>query len=338
MIRNIALLFVSSVISFVIALIVLETVYLSGRVDFYRPELAAWNPADDLSSNVQKETILFMGDSFTAGNMSYPNILRAQFPHWRIINSGVPGTGIIQTHAMAKKRIAQFPPKTFVYQIYIGNDLFDIRYPVNWEMVSLARNIYWSISKRVRSVAYINYRLGQIRASEDYRYAEHTEQSFPYQESDIFDVEKFTERDKIYNAAEHSLIQDTILVQGERAKDFDLLTHKLKEVFSSLPEACKKVVLVVPHMSQMNEVYLERSIQLGARFSDPARILEVEYRFLTMLKERLPEATVLNALIPLRMAEEEGVHVFFTNDPHLNPNGQNALAEYVAQHLGGQTL
>ena len=57
-----------------------------------------------------------------------------------------------------------------------------------------------------------------------------------------------------------------------------------------------------------------------------------------MLKERLPEATVLNALIPLRMAEEEGVHVFFTNDPHLNPNGQNALAEYVAQHLGGQTL
>lgn len=333
MIKKIALLFISTAFSFSIAIIVLEIVYLSGTVDFYGPELAAFNPKHDLSGDDNRETILFMGDSFSAGNRNYPNILRTMRPRYRIINSAVSGTGIIQAEVMAKKRAGRFSPKLFVYQIYIGNDLFDIRYPVNWDRISLARNIYWFIANRVRAVAYINYRLGQIRASEDDHYNEYSAPSSPYEENKSFDVRKFTERDKIYNAADSALIHETILVEGKRAKDFALLIRTLQKVFGFLPEDCKKVIVVIPHMAQINEIYLDRSIKLGARFDDPEKIAQVEYPFITELTRHFPDVTILNALIPLRKAEEKGVHVYYTNDSHLNENGQKVLADSVADLL-----
>jgi hypothetical protein len=333
MIKKIALLFISSVVSLSIAIIVLEFVYLSGTVDFYRPELAAFNPEHDLSGEDDRETILFMGDSFTAGNMNYPNILRAMRPRYRIINSAVSGTGIVQAEVMAKKRADRFSPKIFVYQIYIGNDLFDIRYPVNWERISPARNIYWFIANRVRAVAYINYRLGQMNASGDEHYNEYAAPTLPYEESVVFDAKKFTERDKIYNAADPGLIHDTILVEGKRAKEFALLVRTLQKVFGYLPQDCKKVIVVIPHMAQLNEIYLERAMQLGARFDDPERIAEVEYPFITELTQHFPDVTVLNALIPLRKAEEKGMSVYHINDSHLNANGQKVLAVAVADLL-----
>jgi hypothetical protein len=333
MIKKIALLFFSTAVSFSVAIIVLEFVYLSGTVDFYRPELVAFNPEHDLAEDENRETILFMGDSFTAGNMNYPNILRTMSPRYRIINSGVSGTGIVQAEVMAKKRADRFSPKIFVYQIYIGNDLFDIRYPVNWDRISLARNIYWFIANRIRAVAYINYRLGQISTSGDEHYNKYAVPSSPYEENEVFDVKKFTERDKIYNAADSSLIHDTILVEGKRAKDFALLVRTLQKVFGFLPEDCKKVIVVIPHMAQLNEIYLERAMQLGARFDNPKKIADVEYPFITELTEHFRDVTVLNALIPLRKAEEKGVHVYYTNDSHLNANGQKVLADSVADLL-----
>ena len=338
MIKKLILLFISTIVSFSIAIIILEFVYLSGKIDFYRPELAAFNPEHDLSRDEDRQTILIMGDSFTAGNMNYPNMLRTMLPRYRIINSGVSGTGIIQAEVMAKRRVEQFSPKIFLYQIYIGNDLFDVTYPVNWGRLSLTRNIYWLVSNRFRSVAYINYRLGQMSASEKQHYTKYSEPASPYQENEVFDIKKFTERDKIYNAADPDLIHHTIRLGGERAKDFALLVGKLEKVFASLPKDCGKAILVIPHMSQINEIYADRSMRLGARFPASESILEVEYPFITQLKQHFRDVTVLNALIPLRKAEEEGVHVYYTNDSHLNVHGQKVLADYVAMHLEDFTM
>ena len=55
-----------------ILLLILEIIYTNQIIDTYKTELTAYNSAVDLIVNYQKKTILFLGDSFTAGNDSYP--------------------------------------------------------------------------------------------------------------------------------------------------------------------------------------------------------------------------------------------------------------------------
>ncbi len=50
-------------------------------------------------------------------------------------------------------------------QIYVGNDLFDITYPTNWKTLSLIQKYcIGEASNNFRSLAFINYRLGQVNA------------------------------------------------------------------------------------------------------------------------------------------------------------------------------
>ena len=177
-------------LSLSVAIIVLNVFYVSGLIDFYKPELTAFNPEHDLSKDNSKDTILVMGDSFSVGNQAYPNILRNTYPRCRIINSAVSGTGIIETEIMAKRRIKRFKPKIFIYQIYVGNDMFNISYPVNWEKISLVRNIYWLIANRIRLVSYINYRLGQLNALRTQRYSKYSPSPVLHPNNEEFSVEK----------------------------------------------------------------------------------------------------------------------------------------------------
>lgn len=314
-------------------IIALNVIYLSGLVDFYKPELTTFNSEDDLSEDNGKDTILVMGDSFSAGNGSYPNILRNIVPRYRIINSSVSGTGIIETKIMAKKRITRFKPRIFIYQIYVGNDMINITYPINWGKISLARNVYWALSSRIRVVSFINYRLGQLEVSIDRRYTEFKPSPEYYISNDEFSVEKYTERPVIYNTADSNLINNTVLLEGRRKEDFGILIAGLKKVLKLLPIECRTIIVVVPHMAQLNELNLSRAKQLGARLDEPDRILETDYPFIEQLEEQLPGAVILNALIPLRQAEEKEISVYYTNDDHLNINGQKILADYIALEI-----
>src|SRR5262249_55431605 len=112
-------------VSLGLALLVLEWVYRSQLVDMYRPELHTLNPPQVLASNA-KTTLLVMGDSFTASRTSYAGILQDTLQEWRMINAAVSGTGVLQALYMAPNRFDQFHPSIFLYQVYVGNDLFDI--------------------------------------------------------------------------------------------------------------------------------------------------------------------------------------------------------------------
>ena len=134
--RKTLLLALMVLVSLGLALLVLEWLYRLQLVDTYRPELHTFNspqgPAPD-----GKPTLLVMGDSFTAGRTSYAGILQDTLREWRVINAAVSGTGVLQALYMAPNRFAQFHPSIFLYQVYVGNDLFDIRYPLNWRTISL---------------------------------------------------------------------------------------------------------------------------------------------------------------------------------------------------------
>ena len=63
---------------------------------------------------------------------------------------------------MAPQRFAQFHPSIFLYQVYVGNDLFDIRYPTNWRTISRCEMCIGS-SPTIRIIGYLNYRLRQVK-------------------------------------------------------------------------------------------------------------------------------------------------------------------------------
>ena len=161
--RKICRLVLLVLLNLCLPLLVLEWVDRTQMVDTYRPELHAFNPSQVLTDD-HRPTLLLMGDSFTAGHTSYAGLLQETLQEWRVINAAVSGTGVLQTVSMAPHRFAQFHPAIFLYQVYVGNDLFDIRYPTNWQTISPIRNLYWLLANHLRVLGDLNYRLQHVSA------------------------------------------------------------------------------------------------------------------------------------------------------------------------------
>src|SRR5215475_12351079 len=328
-------------VSLGLALLVLEWFYRSQLVDTYRPELHTFNPPQVLASHA-KPTLLVMGDSFTAGRTSYAGILQDTLQEWRVINAAVSGTGVLQALYMASNRFAHFHPSIFLYQVYVGNDLFDIRYPTNWHTISLVRNLYWFFANHLRVVGYLNYRLRQVKET----LASHQRHAFSRtgtavatsaaEDTGAFSVEHYDTRVKLYVRAEPSLIENSILVQGNRQHDYSIFLERLAQLLTYCqPEVCRAYILVIPHVCQVDAAYLTHMSQLGARFTTPAVLGLSEYPFLMRLRERFTtwsNVHIVNPLSRLREVQAQQA-VYYANDEHLSPAGQQEIATLLRQQL-----
>ncbi|MEW5974766.1 MAG: hypothetical protein AB1898_03055 [Acidobacteriota bacterium] len=314
-----------------LSLLLLEVAYRIQLFDFYQTELRAFNPPGDLDrSNVA--TWLVFGDSFSAGNSSYVNVLREKLPETRIVNASIPGSGIIQTLLIARKRLTRFRPSLLLVQLYPGNDLFDIRHPINWRELSFRRNAYWLASNYLRSLSFLNYRLGQLRggvageAYQPYRFGD-----YPFVSPDQFAPERFLNNEPIGLKADSQLIEKQVRLLADRKADFELMVNGLRLLLSQKDTDCRCVLLVIPHASQINRYYLERAKALGAVFEDEQAMLNNEGAFTTELRRRLPSCRIVDPLEPFRRAESTGIRLYWTNDIHLNPNGNELLADILSE-------
>lgn len=309
----------------------LEVLYRIQLIDTYKPELLAYNPEQVLTGEREASTMLMMGDSFTAGAAGgYVADLRQALPDIRIVNAGISGTGIVQANIVARERFARFHPRILIYQVYVGNDLFDIRYPVNWARVSFVRNMYWLIASRIRAIAFVNYRLGQMR----YQASSAPAQWLGMKQVDQpFSVSRYDSRVLTYFKAEPELLKQSIFVEGRRAADFAVLTRGIHSLLARcIPGACSAYILVIPHCAQVSSSCLEHMRALGATVDDSMAIEGAEYPFVTGLRAALrdvPNASVLNPLATLRAAQKAGVAVYHTNDEHLTQAGDQVLAEFL---------
>ena len=339
--RKMLLLPLMVLVSLGLALLVLEWLYRSQLVDTYRPELHTFNPPQVLASHA-KPTLLVMGDSFTAGRTSYAGILQNTLQEWRVMNAAVSGTGVLQALYMAPRRFAQFSPSLFLYQVYVGNDLFDIRYPTNWRTISPARNVYWLLANHLRVISYLNYRLRQVKETLTSRQGHSF--SFPSTavaasaagDTGTFSIEHYDPRVKLYVRAEPSLIEDSILVQGNRQHDYAIFLERLAQLLTYCqPEVCRAYILVIPHVCQVDAAYLTYMSQLGARFTTPAALGLSEYPFLASLRERFtawPNVHIVNPLSQLREVHAQQA-MYYANDEHLSPAGQHEIAVLLRQQL-----
>jgi hypothetical protein len=322
-----------------VPLLVLEWIYRAQIVDAYKPELRSFNPVQVLVDD-SRPTLLVMGDSFTEGRTSYAGMLQDTLQEWRVINASVGGTGVLQALYMAPNRFAQFHPTIFVYQVYVGNDLFDIRYPINWRTISPIRNIYWFLANHLRFIGYLNYRLGQVKAA--YRLA-HVKPvhatapaAFTTEPPGTFDAEHYEPRIKAYLHAEPSLWEDTILVQNRRQRDYAIFLEKLEQLLAYCKqEVCRAYILVIPHRCQVEEACIAHMTQLGARFTTPAAMRLPEYPFLVGIRKRFASWSHVQVLNPLPVLQQEAAKqdVYYSHDDHLNPQGQRTIAAFLTPQL-----
>jgi len=309
-----------------------EAAYRWGVIDFYRNELQAFNDREMLEDAGGRKTILLCGDSFSAHQAVIKTQFANQLPGYRVINAAVPGTGIMQTTVLAPTRIRHFQPQIFIYQLYVGNDLFDISHPLNSQTLSIWRNAYWWVADRLRGVAYLNYRSGQ------WANAWKTAVNPSYDPTAIktFSPEQYHPREKLLLRAEPALIENSACLKGGRADDMEILLEKLDRVIAQLPKGCRVYLLVIPHCAQVNDHYLERFRQLGARFSDSTRLQQSHFPFIEVLDRHFAEkhqVQTLNTLLPLRAFDLPGNRLYFANDPHLNDRGQETIWRFVASRL-----
>jgi len=313
----------------------LETAYRCQWIDAYAPELSRFNAPQDLHKDA-RPAVLTMGDSFTAGNQSYPAHLRTAVPHWRVINAGVSGSGIFQALQIAPRRFEQCEPRLFIYQIYVGNDLIDVAYHPNWRQFSLARNLWWTLTRYVTVVPYLRYRLTQLTQPQQSQ-AGSVQDSAGINVSETFSVQQYTPRIPLYYMLEPDVVQNSILLKGVRAQDFRVLTRNLtKLVAYCKPPLCRTYVLVMPHKAQVGPPYFAWERKLGARLDSAPEITQDEYPFVQGLRRDLARTGVV-VLNPLPYLKREEVHrlqrLYYVNDDHLTPEGHRALTAYLLEQI-----
>ncbi|MCX6199155.1 MAG: hypothetical protein NTY88_08025 [Bacteroidetes bacterium] len=316
-------------ISVFFALGIAELVYRMQWFDFYSTELQALNSKDGLLVNGRKK-ILVLGDSFSADTASYVGKLQLLFPPFDFINAAIPGTGIRETKCIAKNRIERFKPSVVIYQIYVGNDLFDIRKPLDGN-ISMTRKIFWWLTDRSLFLRYINYKAGQLKNSLGINPI-HDQ----YRNEEKFSPKEFSNREKLLLQAEPLLIENSVLLKNGREVDAEELVDGLEELSKlTRNENAQLIVLLIPHCAQVNEDYLNKMVSVGAQFTSNAVFQKNNFVLYSFIKEKL-KAEQIEILHPLQLfhqIDSSGNLLYYQNDIHLNTKGQKVIADFLSSTL-----
>lgn len=296
-----------------LALCIVECVYRYQWVDFYKKEWHFQNRK--LQPDPDKKRILVFGDSFSADTSCW--VQKWTNPKdVQVFNAAIPGTGPEVFRLIAGNRIKATKPDLIVVQLYEGNDLYDLRKPVNWRQFSFGRNLYWSSGNVFRSLGFINYRLGQTNAD--------VRTDFNSKEQQTFHRNRYDARTKLYISGDAAYPSGMVLLKGDYADDMQTLIEMLKEIRQEAGEKTPFYVLTVPSCVQVHKRYWRQYKRLGAK-NDP-KVLTTHSWAVELKKAGF---TVIDPLNEFRLAEKNGEQLYYANDPHLNVAGQQLLATCV---------
>lgn len=298
------------IVAFTVAL--LEVSYRFQWIEFYNVELQHLNSAKQLKSD--QETVLIFGDSFSAQSDNYVDHLRDALPHFNFVNAAIPGTSIRQHQLFLQKRIKKFQPTKIIYQAYVGNDLTDVSHPINFQQLSLARNVYWWLSDHLLIIPYLNYRLSILKSKPTSRVIAN---------DSSFDVARYNPRTKLYLSANPSVYNEAILTTGKLKEVYEEWLEMIEVFLKEIPKEIEVMIVVVPHCTQVNAEYKKRYEQLGASFS--LYPVNDTFPFFTRLKEKFSGYKVLNPVPALSQAQD----VYLMHDPHFSKKGHEVLSRVV---------
>ncbi len=309
--------------------LLLEASYRWYIVDFYRNNLNGLNSTALLEAT-DRPTVLVIGDSFSADQNSYVQLLRDSLSDYRVINAAIPGTCIRQHELFLRSRIQEFQPALLIYQVYVGNDLLEFRHPTGSAAISPARRVYWWLADRLLVLAYINSRLPQLK---HWLANDRPQKSDAKLEND-FAPERYSGRTKMLIRAAPDFLEKAILLQQQQLSDMEAYTKSLQAAFQNVPNDCPIYLLLMPHAIQVSRIYQNRFLQMGASIEHSEALLNPFYPFYQYLDKHLPQdqVDIINPLSRLQ-ANEQRFPVYYDNDPHLNPQGQLVVGALLLEQL-----
>lgn len=264
--------------------------------------------------------MLVFGDSFTAHPNGYVDQLRKEHRNFNFVNCAMPGTGPYEMELIAARRIADFPPKCVIYQMYVGNDLIDISPQTSWSKLSVTRNVYWTTKQYFQIFNLLSRRINGIQSDFD--------PSQLKQDEEPFSVEQYSPRTKMLIQANPNYVQQSVMAHS----NFETALSSCKESINYLREITpKKVpiyVVIIPHFSQVTKTYNDRYQKLGGSKTSMRSNYPLQKEI-----SKLKGIKVLNPITFFREKEKEGVQLYFNNDPHLTKEGQTELFNYLNGHL-----
>ncbi len=309
--------------------VVFEFTYRFQVFDYYKAELCGLNTQQEINSTNPK--ILVCGDSFSASPESYVKAIKDSFPQYAVINAAVPGTGIIQHALYIPKRIKRFKPAVFIYQFYVGNDLFDISHPISSPKLSFSRKVYWWITDRLLSLSFLNFRFAGVR----YKYYDDAKVKDMPKIKDVFSPMNYSNREKLNYNAEPALLENTLYLLNGRDKDLQYFESKFREMIKGLNKEAKKIFVIVPHQAQVSGFYFNNHQLLGAPFKNELyRIPSENFPIYARLKKLCGELgfVFIDPLEEFRQIDTSR-QLYYSNDPHLNLDGGRFLGLLLNEKL-----
>lgn len=299
-----------------ITLLLFEVAYRYQWVDFYRAE---WRYQNDKINTKGKQKILVFGDSFSAEPNSWVNQLRKDSTK-TIFNASISGVGPETYRLIFSQRLKETYPDVVIVQLYVGNDLYDIRKPVNWSKFSFSRNLFWTFSNKFRVLNFINYRFGQFSVEDHLGMNPKKEESFQ--------IDKYAARTKLYIQGDANYPSNQIFRDQELSKVFDDLQNMLLEMKEKCGEKVDFKVLIIPHCTEVSQKYVDHFKKIGAHFKSHSYEPISWGNYLLYHK-----LEIIDPRKALEKMELKGEEMYFQNDPHLNINGQMVVKEYVQNAL-----
>lgn len=318
---------------FVVVLLLLEGCFRFQLIDFYGTEFAYANGEAIAES---KPNVLVFGDSFTVPKEGYVKVLRDSLKGHNIINCGISGTGIYEANFIAPRRIRAFPPKAVVYQIYVGNDLHNIRKSLNFSRLSFLKNLYYALSNKLKCLEYLNYRLGQWAWFREARAQVATANQTDSLLVAPFDPHTYSAYEQQLFNGDSALLAETVLLQAKRKADFRLLCKRLSQISAYLPANTPVFVLVIPHCSQLNSYYKSKYAQMGIHIPDTAAFSTPAYPFVSQLDSAFrthPQFRVVDILPFLQSADSSRHRMFLDNDFHFSGFGQQLTGKVLLEEM-----
>lgn len=307
----------------VLALGLFEMAYQQQWWDFYAVEWKALNEGARPKEGNYK--VLVFGDSFGAQPDGFVEKWREADSTVTIYNASIPGTCGVQHAMILARRLADVTPDLVLFQVYEGNDLWDASLPTSQEAFSWQRNTFYRLASWWKSLAYLNYKFGQLKwlVNQD-----GLETGNPKKDG-TFSPNAYHRRTQLYLEANPHYLSETFTLKGKWARDgAQTLVSVYRSMIDQLPDSTQYQFLLIPHCTRVAQHYADQYRQMGATLVEQ----DVESSgFKDKLIEAFGKAHVYDAMPTLKDAEENGVACYFANDPHLNDVGHRQIMTEISK-------
>jgi len=288
---------------------------------------------ESLKAEIGKNNLLLLGDSFTFGagvryEETFASLLQRKLgPDWKTQNAGTIGTTVDNYYLNLKKYSAIFNPKIAVVNLFVGNDITELR------------RHQWSLGA--------DGDLESVRDTDIFVDSEGRLRSWKQKEPLFYCLDWLGNRWKILKAKmglpvvdkNTTLTWPAFMPEGHvgydpRMPDFWIRFFKMMDSMQQWggTHGIKIVFAILPMDVQVSKNYWKKYTLVPRLFDDEAfSARRPQTKIMDYCKQR--HLLCLDLLPPFQQNKNQDTLYFRNEDPHFDLNGHKATADSIYQFL-----